>query len=454
MFKKDFVWGAATSSYQIEGAAYEDGKGLNIWDMFCRKPEATYMGHNGNVACEHYHKYKEDVALMKELGLKAYRFSLSWARILPNGTGEVNQKGIEFYNNLIDELIKNDITPYITLYHWDLPLELYYKGGWLNEDCVDWFAQYAKICVEAFSDRVKYFITFNEPQIFIGLGCVIGKHAPGLEMSLTETIRMSHLVMCAHGKAVKLMRKFGAKDIKIGYAPTSHFPFPETETPENIEVARKITFAVSRPVNPERWWGSVTWWSDPVLLGKYPEDGLELYEKYLPENWQADMELINQPLDFYGQNVYEGYPVRVNESGEIEVVQKYEGFPRTAPNWGITPQALKYAAKFLYERYKLPIYITENGLSCHDVISLDGKVHDPNRTDYVNRYLLALREAAAEGADVAGYFAWSLMDNFEWSMGYSERFGMIFVDYTTGERIIKDSGHWYKTIIESNGGQL
>ncbi|MCL2018478.1 MAG: GH1 family beta-glucosidase [Oscillospiraceae bacterium] len=457
MFKKDFVWGTATSSYQIEGAAYEDGKGLNIWDMYCRKDGAIYGGHNGDTACDHYHRYKEDVALMKKLGLKAYRFSLSWARILPSGEGHVNPKGIEFYNNLINELLKNDITPYITLYHWDLPLELYHKGGWLNRDITDIFANYAKIVVENFSDRVKHFITFNEPQIFIGLGCVTGAHAPGLKMSLSETIRMSHNVLLAHGKAVKIMREYGADDIKIGYAPTSHFPYPETETPDNIEAARKLAFAISTPVCPDKWWGSVTWWSDPVILGKYPEDGLRLYGKYLPANWREDMAVINQPLDFYGQNVYEGFAVKANSAGidtNPILIKKYDGFPRTAPNWPITPKALKWAAKFLYERYKLPIYITESGLSCHDVISLDGKVHDPNRIDYMNRYLLALREAVDEGAIVAGYFAWSLMDNFEWAYGYCDRFGMVFVDYPTGTRLIKDSGYWYKSVIESNGENL
>ena len=450
MFKKDFVWGAATSSYQIEGAAYEDGKGLNIWDMFCQKDGAIYEGHNGDVACDHYRRYKDDVALMKELGLKAYRFSISWARIMPDGTGEVNQKGLEFYNNLINELIANGITPFITLFHWELPLELHKRGGWLNPDSPDWFAEYAKVVVENFSDRVKHFITFNEPQVFIGFGCITGTHAPGLKMSLSEIIPMAHNVLIAHGKAVKAMRAI-AGDLQIGFAPCGTFPYPETESLENIAIARKEAFTVT---DDERWFWSVSWWSDPVVLGKYPKDGLQIFGKYLPEGYEKDLETIKQPIDFYGQNIYHGFAVKADKNCELEVIKRYEGYPRNSFGWAITPEALKWGAKFLYERYMLPIYITENGLSCHDVISLDGKVHDPNRIDFLNRYLLCLREAADEGADVAGYFQWSLMDNFEWAAGYSERFGLVYVNFVTQERIIKDSGYWYREVIESNGENL
>ena len=452
MFKENFLWGAATSSYQIEGAVNEDGKGPSIWDMYCKKPGAVYEGQTGDVACDHYHRYKEDVAIMKELGLKAYRFSLSWPRIIPDGTGEINPKGIAFYNNLIDELLLNEITPFITLYHWDMPLALHHQGGWLNSESSAWFENYAKVVVENFSDRVKHFITFNEPQCFVGLSFVNNRHAPGLKMSLSETIPMSHNVLVAHGKAVKIMRQYGANDIQIGYAPTGTFPYPETETPENIAVARAQTFKI--PDDPTDWHWTIGWWSDPAMLGEYPQDGLEKYGQYLPQGWQDDMTVIKQPLDFYAQNVYSGYAIKAGSDGQPVSIKRYDGFPRTANGWSIEPQALKWAAKFLYERYKLPIYITENGMSCHDIISLDGQVHDPNRIDFLNRYLLALREAAGEGADVAGYFVWSLMDNFEWPEGYSERFGLVFVDYTTQKRIIKDSGRWYRSVIENNGANL
>ncbi|MCL2108647.1 MAG: GH1 family beta-glucosidase [Oscillospiraceae bacterium] len=454
MFKKDFVWGAATSAYQIEGAAYADGKGLTIWDTFCKKDGVIFDGHSGDDACEHYYRYKEDVALMKQVGLRAYRLSLSWARILPSGTGAVNPKGIEFYNNLIDELLKNGITPYITLYHWDLPLELYHKGGWLNRESADWFAEYARIAVTNFGDRVKHFMTFNEPQVAVGMGFASGIHAPGLKMAPSETVRMTHNILLAHGKAVKAMREI-APDLKIGIVPVNIFSYPEIETPENIALARKLSFDMID--HPTDWFFSAAWWGDPVMFGKYPEDGLKRFGQWLPDGWERDMETIKQPIDFYGPNFYEGRAVQVSASENNGYTTKrfrYPGCPKTAFNWPITPEGLKWAAIFLHERYKLPIYIMENGLSCHDVISLDGKVHDPNRIDYLNRHLLALREAAESGADVAGYFQWSLLDNFEWASGYSERFGLVYVDFTTQQRIIKDSGHWYRGVIESNGENL
>ena len=452
MFKKDFVWGAATASYQIEGAVFEDGRSPCVWDEFCKKPGAVFEGHTGEIACDHYHRYKEDVAIMKALGLKAYRFSLSWPRIIPGGTGEVNPKGIAFYSDLIDELIDNGIVPYATLYHWDMPMALYNRGGWMNPESSSWFAEYSRVIAENFSDRVKHFITINEPQCFIGIGFTEGRHAPGLRMPLSSTVPMSHNVLLAHGKSVLALREYGAGDIQIGYAPVFSFPYPETETPENIEAARTVAFET--PSDPERWYWSAAWWSDPAILGEYPKDGLELYGRYLPESWERGLETIRQPLDFYGQNIYNGYAVKAGEDGKPVIVKQYEGFPKTACQWPITPETLKWGAKFLYERYKLPIYITENGLSCHDVISLDGKVHDPNRIDFLNRYLLCLREAASEGVDIAGYFQWSLLDNFEWAEGYNERFGMVFVDYPTQRRIIKDSGLWYKSVIESNGDNL
>lgn len=448
-FREDFVWGVATASYQIEGAWNEDGKGLSIWDMMCEKPGAIFGGHTGKVACDHYHRYKEDVAIMKKLGIKAYRFSISWPRVMPKGFGEVNEAGLKFYDNLIDELIKNDIEPYITLYHWDLPLELHYRGGWLNRDISDWFAEYASLIVKRFSHKVKHFITINEPQCIIGIGYISGEHAPGLKMSDMETVRAAHNLMLAHGKAVMAMRKDGASDIQIGYAPTGTGAYPSDEKSEaDINAAREAYMSVSN-----NWSWSVSWWSDPVILGSYPQSALSRLGKYLPEGWEEDLKTICQPLDFYCQNIYNGKEYKAGDNGPEEV-ERYDGFPRTAIYWPITPKALKWSVKFLHEKYKLPTYISENGLSCHDVVSLDGKVHDPNRIDFLNRYLLQLREAAEEGADVRGYFLWSLMDNFEWARGYGERFGIVHIDYTTQERIIKDSAYWYSNVIKENGENL
>ena len=447
-FKKDFVWGAATAAFQIEGAWNEDGKGESIWDVFSQQEGNVFGNHTGNVACDHYHRYKEDIALMKELGIKAYRFSLSWPRIFPNGTGEVNEKGIKFYQDLIDELVKNGIEPYITLFHWDYPYALHKKGGWMNDESVKWFADYAAKVSELFSDRVKHFITFNEPQCFIGIGYLTGIHAPGWKVSYKDAFLMCHNVLKAHGAAVIALRENAKQPIKVGYAPTIKAFYPETESPRDIEAARKACFACP-PLTRDVLWSSA-WWSDPVVLGKYPEDGLKLYKDYLPEITQEDMKLINQPLDFYAQNIYNGHMVRAGENNEVELVERYKGFPKTAFTWPITPEILRWAPKFLYERYKLPFYISENGMSAHDVVSLDGRVHDSNRIDFLNRYINEYEKAADEGVDAEGFFLWSFMDNFEWASGYNERFGIVYVDYNTQERIPKDSAYWYKEWIEKH----
>ena len=446
-FKKDFVWGAATASYQIEGAWNQDGKGMSIWDVYSHTPGKIYCGHTGDVACDHYKRYKEDIQIMKELGLKAYRFSISWPRLIPNGVGELNEAGVKFYSDLIDELLKCGIEPHITLFHWDYPYELYKKGAWLNSDSVEWFAQYAAKVVELYSDRVTNFITFNEPQCFIGAGYLKGYHAPGLKLPYHDLFIMCHNVLKAHGAAVIAMRSNAKQQIKIGYAPTYNAFYPLTEKPEDIEAARKYYFACP-PV--EESMRCLSWWSDPIVLGKYPEDGLELYKDYLPEFTDEDMKLISQPIDFYGQNIYNGWGIRADENGNPERPQRKPGHTKTGIQWPVTPEALRWAPQFLYERYKLPVFITENGMAAHDCVSLDGKVHDPNRIDFLNRYLNALEGAADAGADVAGYFLWSLMDNFEWAKGYSERFGIVYVDFETQERIIKDSGYWYKEWIEKH----
>ncbi len=447
-FCKDFAWGAATSSYQIEGAWNEDGKGLSIWDVYAHQPDIVEDGSSGDVACDHYHRFREDVKLMKEMGLKAYRFSLSWPRIFPKGTGEVNEKGVKFYSELIDCLLENGIEPYITLYHWDLPYELHKKGGWLNSDSVKWFADYAAEVARRFADRVTNFITFNEPQVFIGHGCLMGVNAPGHQSTYRDVFQMAHNVMKAHGAAVIAMRAAASRPIKLGYAPTCSASYPATEKPEDIEAARKHLFACPELGKRVMW--NVSWWSDPVIFGKYPEDGLELYKDYLPEITEEDMKLINQPIDFYCQNIYNGKSIIMGADGNPQVQERPLGSPRNDLGWPITPECLQWGPRFLYERYGLPIYISENGMSAHDEISMDGKVHDPNRIDFLHRYLLELEKATDAGAEIGGYFAWSLMDNFEWTNGYNSRFGLIFVNYETQERIIKDSGYWYKQWIEKH----
>jgi beta-galactosidase len=450
-FSENFVWGAATSAYQIEGAVKEEGKGEHIWDVYVKEPGHIYGGHNGNSACDHYHRFREDVSIMKEIGIMAYRFSIDWSRVLPEGFGPVNESGIAFYDSLINELLKNGIDPYITLHHWELPYEIYKRGGWMNPQSVEWFGEYARLIAERFSDRVTHFFTLNEPQCFVGLGYLTGDHAPGIKAPLRDTFEMAHNALKAHGRAVQMLRQYGKQRLTVGYAPTCGMCYPETEKAEDIEAARQVLFAMNQ--DDQNWTWNVSWWSDPVLLGNYPEEGLKRYEPYLPRITDEDMKLIAEPIDVYGQNIYNGRCIRMGRDGMPEEVKRYEGFPKTAVSWPVTPEALYWGPKFLYERYRKPVYITENGMSCHDVVSIDGKVHDPNRTDFLARYLKELKRAAEE-IDLRGYFHWSLMDNFEWEKGYSERFGLVYVDYQTQQRMKKDSAYWYRDVIRNNGAKL
>lgn len=445
MFDEKFVWGASAASYQIEGAWNEDGKTESIWDMFSKKQGAVYRGQNADVACDHYHRYKEDIAIFKEMGLKAYRLSIAWTRILPDGTGEVNQKGLDFYNNLIDELLKNGIEPYVTLFHWDLPKCLYMRGGLMNPEFPDWFTNYAKIVVQEFGDRVKHFMTFNEPTCFLA-GFVNGKtNAPGLQMSPAETIPMSHHLLLAHGRAMRAMKEC-RNDIRVGIAQQGKFYYPETETSEDIEAARKMTVDTMQ----DNWYDSVCWWSDPILFGEYPEEGIKKYGQYLPKGWEEDLKEIHTSVDFFAQNYYMG----TMYSAKKGVVLQKPGSARNNVGWDVTPAGIYWAIKFLYEKYGKALVISENGIPCHDWVSTDGKVHDPNRIDYMRTYLRNVERAINEGSLVEAYFYWSATDNFEWTLGFAPRFGLVYVDYETQERLIKDSGYWYKKVIESNGLEI
>ena len=425
MFRDDFVWGVASSAYQVEGRDPEDGCGKNIWDTFAEEGRIL-DGKDAYTACDHMHRYKEDYKLMKLLGIKAYRFSMSWARILPEGTGKVNEKAIAMYRDMILSMKENGIEPYITMYHWEFPQALQDKGGWLNEDVIQWFGEYAKVVAENFSDICEYFITLNEPECFVGLGHLSGVHAPGLKLPYKDVFQIAHNALRAHGQAVINLRKYASRPIKVGYAPTCGMAYPATDSPEDIEAARKTLFGFHQPM--DNWTWNVAWFNDPVFLGKYPEEGLKKFAEYLPEITDEDMELISQPLE--------------------------AGAAKTAAGWPVTPECFYYGVKFLYERYHLPLYITENGMSCHDDVSLDGHVHDPNRQNFLDLYISALQRANDDGADVRGYFLWTFLDNFEWDKGYTERFGIVYVDFKTQKRIVKDSAFWYQKIIESNGREL
>ena len=451
MFRDDFVWGVASSAYQVEGRDPEDGCGKNIWDTFAEEGRIL-DGKDAYTACDHMHRYKEDYKLMKLLGIKAYRFSMSWARILPEGTGKVNEKAIVMYRDMILSMKENGIEPYITMYHWEFPQALQDKGGWLNEDVIQWFGEYAKVVAENFSDICEYFITLNEPECFVGLGHLSGVHAPGLKLPYKDVFKIAHNALRAHGQAVINLRKYASRPIKVGYAPTCGMAYPATDSPEDIEAARKTLFGFHQPM--DNWTWNVAWFNDPVFLGRYPEEGLKKFAEYLPEITDEDMELISQPLDFMGQNIYNGYMMRQGEDGEPEYVDREAGAAKTAAGWPVTPECFYYGVKFLYERYHLPLYITENGMSCHDDVSLDGRVHDPNRQNFLDLYISALQRANDDGADVRGYFLWTFLDNFEWDKGYTERFGIVYVDFKTQKRIVKDSAFWYQKIIESNGREL
>ncbi len=455
-FPEKFVWGAATAAYQIEGGWDLDGKGPSIWDEFSHTPGKIKNNDTGDIACDHIHRFKEDVQLMKKIGLKAYRFSISWPRLLPDGTGRINEAGIAFYSDLVDELLANGIEPYVTLYHWDLPLRLMEKGGWCNPDSADWFAEYTMLVAKRLGDRVKHFFTFNEVSVFIK-GIINGIHAPGLQMTPDYYVKAFHNILRAHGRAVRILRQ-NVPEVKVGIAPAILPYIPKTE--KDVKACRDTLFRVRRifegaPNNAIGTFINVpSMLLDPIVFGRYPEDGLQVIAPYLPENWQQDMEEIAEPIDFIAFNTYQARVAVDDGNGGIIREPFKTGYPRTAIDWPVFPECLYWVATFLWERYKLPLYISENGISTHDWISLDGKVHDMNRIDYLNRHLLHLGKAIAQGVDVRGYFQWSLMDNYEWARGYYDRFGLIYVDYPTGERTIKDSGLWYHQVIETNGAHL
>lgn len=441
-FNSNFVWGVASSAYQIEGGWDCDGKGPSIWDTFCHQKSNIAYEQTGNISCNHYENYLKDIKLMYSFGIRAYRFSISWPRVFPNGDNVLNTKGLEFYDKLVDTLIEYNITPYITLYHWDLPQALEDQGGWQSRNTSVAFSKYAAFICEHFSDRVKYFITINEPQIISFLGYHAGIHAPGLKLSMEDTLNVLHNLALAHGMAVSAMRLSAKVPISIGFSSTGELCYPYNNCnnflSEDINAARTMSFTV----NNENWMFCHTLFCDAALLGKYPDiNGIPVSKQFtfIKDN---DMEIINQPIDFLGLNIYNGHCVNAN--GFIE---KEPGFPRTALKWPITPGVMNWGVRFIYERYHLPIYITENGTSCNDKVYLDGKVHDLDRIDFLQRYLIELELAYVDGIDIRGYFHWSFTDNFEWHSGYEERLGLVYVDYKTQERIPKDSAYWFMGII-------
>jgi beta-glucosidase len=448
-FPKDFVWGAATAAYQVEGAATADGKGLSVWDQFCQEPGAIKDGQRGETACDHYRLYRQDTALMAELGLGAYRFSIAWSRVIPEGVGAVNRPGLDFYDRLVDELLKRGITPYATLFHWDYPLALHRRGGWLNPDSPAWFADYTKVIVDRLSDRVKHWFTFNENKIFILHGHFRGVHAPGSRLGLGDVLQLNHQVLLAHGQAVQVIRQTTKQPCQVGMAFAVTPKIPATSDAADIEAARLGTF-IPRDVNPE----AEGLWADPAYLGSYPEELYRVFGADMPFIGPDDWRMIAQPLDFIGLNIYVGEFVKAGPDGAAVPVALPAGYPRTAYDWPVLPETLCWGPRFYYERYGRPVIISENGLSGMDWVAGDGGVHDPQRVDFTRRYLRELKKTVNDGVDVRGYFHWSLIDNFEWAEGYRQRFGLVYVDFATQQRTIKDSGYWYRDVIRSNGAEL
>ncbi|MGL4987551.1 MAG: GH1 family beta-glucosidase [Treponemataceae bacterium] len=449
-FSKNFMWGAATAAYQIEGSYNADGKSDSIWDTFSKKDGAIFEGHTGFTSCDHYHRYKEDVALMKQIGITHYRFSFNWTRILPQGTGVINKKGIEFYNNLIDELIAAGIEPCATIFHWDYPEILYQKGGWLNDDSSDWFNEFSKILVDHFSDRVTKWFILNEPQCFASGHANNWEHAPSTNLSDEQQMILVRNILLAYGKASMTIRKYAKKSPLVGFAPTSSSCVPATDSKDDIEAARILMYEHKVPANEKLFTSSL--WSDPIFFGKYPK---EIFEgtNCKPLIKDGDMDIIHQVPDFCAFNHYFANTVRMGKNGP-QVCKKPIGYAHTDMGWEYKPETLYWATKFHYERYQKPIIITENGLASIDWICADGKVHDAPRIDCIGTHLQALQKAANEGIPIAGYFYWSLMDNFEWAWGYSKRFGIIHVDYETQKRTLKDSALFYKKMIESQGSLI
>jgi beta-glucosidase len=444
-FPTDFAWGAATSSYQIEGAVEADGKGPSIWDTFTHQPGHVEDGSTGDVACDHYRRWAQDVDLMASYGLNAYRFSVSWARVQPDGRGVANQRGLDFYRRLTDALRERGIHPALTLNHWDIPQAIQDDGGWQDRDTVERFAEYTRLVAEALGDRVEWWITHNEPWIISALGYRLGIHAPGWKDTEAE-LRCAHHLLLSHATAVEAYRSTGLAapiGITLNLLPT----YPETDSEADARAARLSDAYTNR------------WYLDPVLRGAYPEDGLAYFGERFGLDWvrEGDLERIAQPIDFLGVNYYARRVVRAPRRGEaaefawVVRTETTTGVPTTQLGREMTPEVLRDLLVHLRDEYRSPtILITENGLGQYDAPGPNGEVDDPERIEYLRTHIAAVGEALAAGVDVRGYFAWSLLDNFEWAEGYGPRFGLTYVDYATQRRIPKASAAWYRDLIAGN----
>jgi beta-glucosidase len=433
---KDFIVGTATAAYQIEGAYNEDGKGESIWDRFAHTPDKIINGDTGNIACDHYHRYKEDISLMKDLNLDAYRFSISWPRLIPEGKKIVNDKGIDFYNRLIDNLLLNGIIPYVTLYHWDLPQSLQDIGGWTSRDIAYYFSDYAGLCFEKFGDRVKNWITFNEPMIVAYIGCFTGENAPGIK-SVDQMLAAVHNLCVAHGLSVQRYRDLDSKDGIIGITLNQTPGRPYSDKEENIQATKRFN----------AFWNEM--FLDPVFYGKYPDVFSEIFCKDFSIN-EEDRKIITEKIDFLGVNYYFRAICKYNPSINFLRCEqlKVDNGKYGEMEWEIYPEGLCELLIWIKKRYgDLKLYITENGIAVDDKL-INGKIEDSDRIDYLNDHIQAALKAKNEGVNLKGYFIWSFMDNFEWAWGFSKRLGIIYIDYKALERIPKKSAFWLKKLLE------
>lgn len=442
--KKDFIWGVSSSAFQTEGACREGGKRLSVWDEATHTKGRIFAEHTADVACDGYHRYKEDVKIMKEMGIKAYRFSVSWPRILPDGTGKINKEGVKYYRDLLTELKKANIIPFVALFHWDLPLKLFEKGGFLNPEISDFFADYAETIVKELGDLTDNYVIFNEPQVVVEDGHFTGAHAPFLRLSRRDVFMVAHNVLLCIGKAEKRMRKAAGKKINLGIAPCFTPAIPLCKDDE--ELAREYSFA------PTGDFYDGCFFTDALISGKFADNYLPWFKQFGYSPSKEDLSVIKSDLDFFGINIYRGFYIK-NENGKAVKAEISPQTPLTAVKWPVTPEAPYYCAKFYYERYKLPIIFTENGIAVTEWLLPDGTVSDDFRIDFMRKYITSVKKAA-ESYPVNGYFYWSFCDNFEWSLGYSVRFGLVYVDFDTLNRTVKKSGRWYKKVIESNGEDL
>lgn len=445
-FPKNFVWGAATSSYQIEGAWKEDGKGESIWDRFAHTPGKVIDGSNGDIACDHYHLWPEDIALMKNLNIQAYRFSIAWPRILPEGRGSVNQAGLDFYSKLVDGLLAADIVPYVTLYHWELPQALQDQGGWPARLSAQAFAEYADVVSRSLGDRVQKWMTHNEPWCASMLSYQVGEHAPGWQ-DWTAALRASHHVLLSHGWAVPAIRR-NSPDAEVGIVLNFTPAEPASASPADFQAARNFDGYFNR------------WFLDPVYGRHYPADMVADYAAagYLPDGLDfvepGDMEAIAVKTDFLSVNYYTRAVLR-DEGAEDNLPQTVFTAPQsewTEMDWEVYPEGLYKLLNRLHFEYQVPkLYVTENGCAYSDGPDVQGRVPDTRRLNYLRDHFAAAYGAMQNGVPLEGYFVWSLMDNFEWAKGYTQRFGMVWVDYETQQRIPKESALWYKGVIAANG---